>query len=431
MRVLLIAEACNPEWPSVPLVGFNFFNALRDVADITLVTHVRNQAALLRHPAPPEKVAFVDSDRLAAPAYRLAELLTLGRGLGWTTKQALMWGPYLYFEHLVWRRFGRALKAGEYDLVHRVTPLSPTYASPLASWTEVPFILGPLNGGLPWPRGATRTRLAELEFLSYFREAYRVLPYVRQTYQRAAAVLCGSRYTLSALPPAIRRKAVYLPENGIDPERFSAAGRRPPGRIHPPRILFAGRLVPYKGADVVLDAFASSPRLRSTAELFIVGDGPQRPALHAQTARLGIARHVCFTGRLPQADVVEHFRAASVFAFPSLREFGGGVVLEAMACGLPAVVLDHGGPAELITPQTGVALPVADRAARVSALRSALEDLLATPERLDAMSRACEARVAAEFTWLRKAQAIGRLYERSLALAAAAKTGCGTGASAN
>lgn len=414
VRALVIAEACNPEWVSVPLVGYNLYKALRDVADVHLVTHVRNQSALEASESTTEHITFINSDRVAGPAYRLAELLTLGRGLGWTTKQAIMWGPYLYFEYLVWRKFQRDLKDGRFDLVHRVTPLSPTYASPLASWIPVPFVLGPLNGGLPWPKGTTRTRFAEMEFLSYFRNAYRVLPYVRRTYERAACVIAGSQATMDQLIPAAKQHAVYMPENGIDASRFSAEGRPAPSEINPHRILFVGRLVPYKGADVVIDAFGASESLRRDAELVIVGDGPQRPALEAQVDELGLRGQVTFTGRLPQPEVVTHFRESSVFAFPSLREFGGGVVLEAMACGLPAIVLDHGGPAELITPETGVTLPVADRSTRVDSLRAVLEQLLGDPQRLDRMSDAGRERVEREFTWPRKAEKIHSVYQAVL-----------------
>src|SRR5690606_34125576 len=132
----------------------------------------------------------------------------------------------------------------------------------------------------------------------------------------------------------------------IDPQRFHAAGRTPPSQIDPLRILFVGRLVPYKGADMVLEAVATSPFLRSRVEVTLVGDGPQRGELESFVRTAGLRDSVRFTGQLPQDQVVEHFRRSCIFAFPSVREFGGAVVMEAMACGLPCVVLDHGGPSE-------------------------------------------------------------------------------------
>lgn len=413
-RVLLIAEACNPEWTSVPLVGFRLYKALQHVADITLVTQIRNKPALLRHAPENEKVHFIDSELLARPFARLGTLLTLGRGVGWTTKQAVGWLPYLYFEHLVRKRFQRHLEAGIYDIIHRITPLTPTYPSPIVGHTSVPFIVGPINGGLPWPKGTTRVRLAEAEWLSYCRNAHRLLPYFRRTYRKAACIIAGSRYTLSSLPPEALARSTYIPENGIDPDCFNANNRPLPSRVRPFRVLFAGRLVPYKGASLVLDAIASSQILRRTAELVIAGDGPERFRLETAAEARGMREHTRFLGAIEQPRLVEHYRNASVFAFPSLREFGGAVVMEAMACGLPCIVADHGGPAEYVTEETGIRLPVGSRSEMVSAMTSALERLALNGDLLDDMSSAGIARARACYTWQVKANQIRELYDRVL-----------------
>jgi glycosyltransferase involved in cell wall biosynthesis len=410
LRVLLIAEACNPAWSSVPLVGYRLYRALSRRLDVTLVTQIRNRTELLAQLGADSRIVFIDSERLAGPCHRIGNLLTLGRGVGWTTRQCLMWLPYLYFEYLTYRRLRRELAARAFDIVHRVTPLSPTYPSPLASWTRVPFVLGPLNGGLPWPAAWRHARIAEMEWLSYVRNFYRLLPYVTRTYERAACVIAGSRYTLLALPRVIRQRAVYLPENGIDPGRFTDAGRVPPSRVTPFKILFVGRLVPYKGADMVLAAYAGSAELRAHARVEIVGEGPQRAELSRFVRYHNLQSHVGFTGNLPQAEVARHFRESSVFAFPSVREFGGGVIMEAMACGLPCVVVDYGGPGEYVTPDTGVKLRIRCREALIADLRDALIALWREPQRLDKMSARSAERARCAFTWDEKARVIEELY---------------------
>ena len=409
-RVLLIAEECNPDWTSVPLVGYNFYHALRNEARVTLVTQVRNRAALSQKGHPADEIVYINSEALAAPCSRIGHLLTLGRGLGWTTQQAVMLAPYLYFEYLVFQRLRKALQRGQYDIVHRLTPLTPTYPSPMASWTSVPFVLGPLNGGLPWPKGTTRTRIAEMEWLSYVRRTYELLPYLRATYRRAALVIGGSTHTLGALPRDVRQRAVYMPENGIDPARFNARGRVLPSKVRPFRILFVGRLVPYKGTDVVLEAVTTSDVLRRQVEVVIVGDGPMLHRLRSLAADLHLADRVRFTGDLPQDQVAAACRRASLFAFPSLREFGGAVVIEAMACGLPSVVLDYGGPAEHVTANTGFKIPLGNRQQRIVALRSLLERLCKDPTPLDEMSAAGIDRVRRLYTWPAKARQVAQWY---------------------
>ena len=198
-RVLVIAEAANPEWISVPLVGWSLAKALRRVADVHVVTQQRNRAAI-------ERAGWVsgsdftplDNEAMAGPIWRLADRLRGRSGVGWTLVTALSVPAYYRFEHLLWRRFERDLRAGAWDLVHRVTPLSPTTPSLLAGRLRaigVPFVVGPLNGGVPWPREFAGARRREHEWLSYMRDGYRWLPGYRAMRDAAAAILVGSRAT--------------------------------------------------------------------------------------------------------------------------------------------------------------------------------------------------------------------------------------------
>lgn len=230
-RVLIVAEAANPEWVSVPLIGWSLSRALTAYADVHLVTQIRNREAILRAGLI-EGVDFtaIDSEAIARPLWALGQKLRMGEGKGWTTLQLVNAIAQPHFEYLVWRRFRADLKAGRYDIVHRVTPLSPTISSRLAgdcARLGIPFVLGPINGGVPWPKGFEAERLQEREFLSYVRSAYRLLPGRKKTLRHSAAILAGSRHTASEIPDQWQGKLIYLPENAVDPAKFTP---RPPAQ---------------------------------------------------------------------------------------------------------------------------------------------------------------------------------------------------------
>lgn len=416
-KVLVIAEEANPEWASVPLVGWSHAKALGDVADVHLVTQIRNRDALLRAGLVEHRdFTAIDSEAVIRPLYQAAQKIRGGAGLGWTTVSAFSTLGYYFFEFLVWRRFRSRVMGGEFDLVHRLTPLSPTTPSLLSvrcRRAKVPFVLGPLNGGLPWPAGFDRVRRQEREWLSYVRSAFRLLPLHRSTLRNASAVIAASRSTWSQVAPSCRERCIYIPENAIDPARFPApAERRSSDRLS---AVFLGRLVPYKGPDMLLEAAAPLLKERRL-DLTYIGDGPLRPELEQAVKSQGLQDAVRFLGWVAQSDVHQSLGTADVLAFPSIREFGGAVALEAMASGAVPIVVDYGGPAELVNDATGYLIPLGSRAQIVERLRAILAAVCADPEELKRRREAGHRRVLSQFTWAAKARQVLEIYRWVLGL---------------
>ncbi len=413
---LVIAEAANPDWVSVPLVGWSMARALSDVADIHLVTQIRNQSAIEATGwREGQEFTAIDTERLAAPMHKLASVLRMGSGKGWTMQTAIQSLVYPYFERLTWQRFGADIKAGKYDVVHRVTPLTPTTTSPMAAKCAaagVPFVIGPLNGGVPWPRGFDAERRREREWLSYVRSAYKLAPGRGAMFRATSAVIVGSRHTGTEVPAAHQDKTIYIPENAIDPARFNKVA--PQDVSGPLRGCFIGRLVPYKGPDMLLEGAAPLMQ-QGRLVLDIIGDGPMMPDLKAQAERLGVAQSVNFHGQLPHNQVQDVASAANLLTFPSIREFGGGVVLEAMALGVVPVVMDYAGPGELVTPETGFAIPMGPKDQIISSLSALLDQIAQDPNALPGMGQAARARATQMFTWEAKAAQIAQVYDWVLA----------------
>lgn len=408
IRALLLADDCNPDWPSLPVVGYKACRSIADHADVTVATHVRNRPQIERDGMGRGRVVYLDNEYIAAPMHKAATALRGGGSVGWSTNMAMYYPPYLAFEWEVWKRFGRELKAGKFDVVHRVTPMSPTIPSPMSQWSPVPFVLGPLNGGLKWPAAFAAELRREKEWLAYVRRVYRALPYYRPTYGHAAAILAAFGHTMRDLPRGARGKAIDFPEVGIDPALFCAAGPRKESERC--TFLFAGRLVPYKCADVAVMAFAQSALLRKH-KLLVVGEGPERGRLEKIVSDNGLGDCVQLLGAVPQARVGQIMREAEVFCFPSIRELGAGVVVEAMACGMCCVVVDYGGPGGLIDEKRGVKVALGDKMQLVERFGREMEKLAADPARRRRLSGVAMAYALREYSWDAKARKTVEVYE--------------------
>lgn len=161
----------------------------------------------------------------------------------------------------------------------------------------------------------------------------------------------------------------------------------------PPTVVFAGRLVPEKGLDVLLCAFRIVADRLPDARLLIAGDGPDREAVDALITSLGLAENVTMLGYRSAPEVDRLYEGAWVQAVPSRWEEPFGMVAaEASMRGTAVVASDGGGLREIVEEGvTGRLVPAAD----VNAWASALLDLLLDPARAEGMGR-CGRAVAVE-----------------------------------
>ncbi len=409
-KVLVIAESANPEWSSASLIGWSLSRALRQHVDAHVVTHVRNRDALQRAGwSQGREYTAIDPGVVENPINRFGEVVRKLARLGWTWTTALATFSYYYFEHLVWQRFGESIRGGDFDIVHRITPVSPATPSPIARRCRsacVPFVWGPMNGGVPWPKEFREALRREGEWLSYVRGVHRLMPGYAVTRSAAAALITGSLCAWQEMK-GHHERCVYIPENAIEPSRFEVP--EPASVDGPLRAAFVGRLVPLKGVDMLIDAAAPLVRSGQVA-IDIIGDGPEMAALRRRVAEAKIADGVALHGWIDHREVVKLLVRSQVFAFPSIREFGGGVVLEAMTLGLVPIVVNHGGPGELVTDETGFRVPLGSRDSIVAAFRDILAALAASPDRARHIGEKARRRVHKLFTWDVKARQIVEIY---------------------
>jgi glycosyltransferase involved in cell wall biosynthesis len=210
---------------------------------------------------------------------------------------------------------------------------------------------------------------------------------------------------VATLSETMRRR---LEDEGVTNVRVIPNGVR----LRPPRapltarptVAFAGRLVPEKGADVLLRAFPLVVATVPDARLLIAGQGPLHGRLRSLADRLGVAKHVEFLGHLDRAELERRFDEAWTQVVPGRWEEPlGNVTLEAMMRGTAVVASGLGGPAEVVLHgRTGLLVEPASAGSLAAALSNLLLDRdlcerLGAAGRALALERYTEDRVVARF----------------------------------
>lgn len=248
------------------------------------------------------------------------------------------------------------------------------------------------------------------------------LSWMRYALQRRRLIAQGDLFL--AVSDAIRGRALdqgfpaertFTHRIGVDVERFRPAGEPEPGLI-----VHVGRLVEKKGTADLLQAFAALRRQGIAARLVVIGDGPLRSALEKQGSGLGLASEVQFLGALPPDAVREWLQRAWLVAAPSRTAADGDaeglptVLVEAAACGVPAVATEHSGIPEIVAAgRTGLLVAEGD----VEGLAVGLTGILSSAEVRHRLGQAARALACEKFDLARQTAELEAHYDRLIAAA--------------
>ncbi|HET7599034.1 MAG TPA: glycosyltransferase family 4 protein [Gemmatimonadales bacterium] len=170
----------------------------------------------------------------------------------------------------------------------------------------------------------------------------------RPVFRRAKVVTAVSRELGGWIQAAVQR---FIPPEHIQPMPVDASGW--PWTTGGGGAIVVARLTPQKRVQLALDAVACLVELGRALPLTIVGDGPERPALEAAAARLGIAALVRFAGAVPSERIPGVLARADLMLFPAIGEGFGLAAAEALMTGVPVVGCWDGGGVLDVVPESG------------------------------------------------------------------------------
>jgi glycosyltransferase involved in cell wall biosynthesis len=400
VRILAAAYCCSPFEGSEHYAGHHFISQIGRHARVTVLVPRQLRGSLERWPHRPS----VSFEYLPTPLYVPWERAAGGRFL-------LPAASYYLFSILAYRAARRLARDRAFDVSHHVTIANYRFPS-LLPWLGSPSVLGPLGGGEQAPPGLeaaspySRVRGSSLALAD--RD-----PVLRTSLRRARRLLVANVDTGARLG-AENRSKLELMTYGFDAAEMRPAP--PASRQEGPfTILCVSRLVRHKAVDLLVRA---APTIAETVggalRVLIFGEGGEASRLAALARSVGADRYVRLAGRVSRADLLRVYGESDAFCLPSLRDTCPVALLEAMAAGLPVVVLDVSGPGHIVDDQSGIRVRPSDRSATVAGLADALARLGRDRDLRRALGAAGRTRVLRDFTWDSRGDRLATIYSETL-----------------
>ncbi len=404
-RILLGAYACQPNWGSESFVGWNrAVQASRfGQVDVILHAYAKEVAAI---EAAVERDGLADSIR-----FHVLDDTPLERAL--QRVPGGFYPSYRLWQRRAYRLAQRLHAEAPFDLVHQATFCG--YREPGELWKlDVPFVWGPVGGTQDTPAAFLDSAGPQMAVTERVRTALNGVQLrggrVRRAAEAADVLLAanstGKRDLERVLGVTVRQHLETGTGEVGSPKRWAD---RKPG---PFRLLWAGVLNPTKGLHLMLGALE---QLRAGAlgggpevELIVVGDGPEASLLTDVPG-------VDWRGWIPRDDLLNLYADVDGFAFTSLRDTSGNVMLEALSAGLPVIYLDHQGAADVCSVECGLPVPVTTPDEVVQDLARAVTTLATQAPLYDRLSRGAIEQARA-LSWQANGDVVNALYAQVLGL---------------
>ncbi|OGF26049.1 hypothetical protein A2303_04585 [Candidatus Falkowbacteria bacterium RIFOXYB2_FULL_47_14] len=299
-----------------------------------------------------------------------------------------------YFEY-----FRQVFKiAGEVDLVYAQDPVSVGLPVSLACFLKRKNYILKIVGDYAWEQG--RQRASVKDDLDEFQkrqygwkvELWRFIEGV--VAKNARLVITPSVYLKNiARKWGIRDDKIRVIYNAVkevktaDSTRSTGSGRassplaasrdelRRKLKLDGYAILSAGRLVPWKGFELLIDLMPELLKIAPDFKLVVIGEGPDKEKLAAKIKNLNLEKNIILTGALPQAELWEYMAAADIFVLNTGYEGLPHITIEAMQSGLPVITTKSGGNPEVIkNDETGILVDYDNREAIKNAILKLYKD---------------------------------------------------------
>ena len=412
LKVLVCALACDPKAASglgggEDVLGWNIISQVRKFSEVWVLSSPKNKGNveifLKNNDVKNLHFYYIDFPRWLRPMWSW-----------WGGNQMLyyFWQIKAYF---VAKKLHKEIK---FDVFHHVTYANDWMASYIGALLPVPYMRGPGGGAHQVPKSfakefAFKQKIAE-KSRGTGQWVFRHDPFFIIGQNRAKALLVCNKEAFNALPKKWQKKAYFFPVNGIssgDLILTKTEGKRTGDKF---LILTAGKLIKIKGFDLAIKAFKIFSERFPIAEFVIVGDGPEAKSLKSLVSKLKLEGKVIFENWMPREKLLEKMTQCDVFLFPSLRDGGGNVVVEAMAAAAPVVCFDLAGPGFHIDQNCGIKIKPESPKQSVKDMALALEKLYLDKGLREKLGKGAREKAEKDYDWDKLGDKLNEIYKKVL-----------------
>ena len=333
-KILLSAYACNPFKGSEPGIGWNWaVEVAKRGHQVYVFTRLNNKKHIEQFFLENEKnenIEFIYHDLVPA-----------------LLKFKKVMGVYLYYELWQLTLLSKAKfyhHKFNFDFVHHITFgvfRQPSYLFKLG----LPFFIGPVGGGEHIKKSILMNLKMNEISIEYFRSLVNFIsilrPSVYNMFNKSALIFCKTEETREVLYSSVQSKTYISNDIGQDVANQLLTTRRLKNKV---RILYAGRLIYWKGIDLVLEAIKKLNFKFSNFEIVFIGVGNKKETILNFAKNNNLEDKIILKGNLTHLETQVNFNESDIFLFPTLHDSSGTVIYEALKFSLPTVSVDSAGP---------------------------------------------------------------------------------------
>lgn len=402
--ILATTYAVNPYKGSEDGMGWNFVNQIARHHNVIAVTRKNNQQHIEKYMKENPDPIY---ERISFLYYDLPKWVVKLKG------GARFAMPYYYLWQYFMPSFLKKQNV-QYDIVHNVNFHNDWTPSRLWKMGK-PFVWGPTGHHPLIPEAYLKPIYGEKafkkdQFTWRLKEFFwNKDPNLRKTVKKADHILGMNKSVQEVLNTD--KKVQVMPS--VASEDF---GHFPDKDFDVLNIISAGRLVPLKGFDVTIRAFANfynklDVERQGKVYLRIVGSGPEEGMLKQMAKDLKVDHRIEFISWIERSELQKLYQKSNLFLFPS-HEGAGMVVSEALSYSIPVVCFDNCGPGEFITPECGIGIPYGDYDESIDQFGEAILSIYNDKDKFKRMSEASRERYNSWFNWDVRGEQLKEIYEK-------------------